>query len=55
MEDRSAKVCDVAFQMLLAVTIAYGQNVDHEKLRQAGLDEYARGKIDRAEILSATR
>jgi len=45
------KACHAALQILVWVTVAYGQSADSEKLRQAGLGEYAKGHFAEAETL----
>jgi tetratricopeptide (TPR) repeat protein len=41
----------VALQILLGITLAYGQGIDLEELRQAGLAKYAEGHFAEAETL----
>jgi tetratricopeptide (TPR) repeat protein len=51
LEDQTVKACHAALQILLGVTLAYGQSTDPEKLRQTGLAEYGKGHFAEAEKL----
>jgi len=45
------KACHAVLQILVWATVAYGQSTDSEKLRQAGLGEYAKGHFAEAKTL----